>query len=156
VLERSSVVVWRGQTATVDLGCGTGAPSSGPVVTSPPPDPASAPYEARLHALTAPAPRGTRLHAVARLRRGAVRVTLRASGAKLRNVRVLLSDRLRDAVAIRRVSRLGRRPVTVVLRSPGGLSAGRYRVTARGYAPNGAPVSAVASLTVDNAANVSS
>src|SRR5205085_12559527 len=54
VLERRDVVVWRGQTATVDLACGTDAPSSGPVVTTTPPDPASAPYQASLRALTAP------------------------------------------------------------------------------------------------------
>src|SRR4051812_15192363 len=156
VLERRPVVVWRGQTATVDLGCGAGAPSSDPVVTATPPDPAGAPYEARLRALTAPPPRGTRLRAVARARGGAVRVTLRASGTTLRNLSVLLSDRLRDVVATRHVDRLAHRRVTVELRSPGGLTGGRYRGTARGYAPHRAPPSARAGGAVDNAAHVSS
>jgi hypothetical protein len=147
VAERVEIVVWRGQTATVDLGCGSGAPSSGPVVTATPPDPASADFEARLRSLTAPAPRGARLRVTTRRVRTALRVSLRATGTTLRDVSVLLRGRDRQVVAAGRLGRLRGR-ATIVLRLPRRLAAGRYRLTARGYAPNGAPLSARADVTV--------
>ena len=155
VLDRRSVVVGRGETATVALGCGSGEPSSGPVVAPTAPDSASAGFESRLRDLTAGAPRGARLVArgvaairVATLRRSrALRVGLRVSGTVLHDVTARLRAPLRGVVAAGRLAVLRGRG-RIVLRLPHGLSAGRYRLTVRGYAPNGAPVSAARRIII--------
>src|SRR4051794_38439260 len=108
VYERSAVTVWRGQTARLDLACGGPGVSSGPFVTSTPPDPASAPLERRLGAARAlKAPKGARIVVgrVLRVRAGTLRgrrtlrVPLRVIGTRLHDVSAVLRNGDRQVVA---------------------------------------------------------
>jgi hypothetical protein len=148
VLETQAVTVWRGETASVDLACDGSAPASAPAVSATPPDPASAGFEDRLSELTQGAPAGARLTAgdvsttrEDTVRSGALRVAVRVRGTTLHAVSALLRAGDGRVVARGRLARLRGRG-RIVLALPHGLRAGRYRVTLRGFAPNGAPLRA--------------
>jgi hypothetical protein len=149
------VTVGRGQTATLDLACGGPGVTSGPTVTATPPDPASAGFEARVKKLTVRAPRGSRLivgrvltaRAETVRRHRALRIRLRVRGTSLRHVLATLRGPDRQAIVQGRRARLvGRGSVRLAL--PRGLEPGGYRVSVKGFAPNGAALSAAARVVV--------
>jgi len=125
------------------------APASAPTVTATPPDPASAGFEERLSELTAGAPPGARLtagdvlttHEDTVRRSGALRLDVRVRGTTLHAVSALLRSGDGRVLARGRLGRLRGRG-RILLALPRGLRAGRYRVTLRGFAPNGAPLAA--------------
>jgi hypothetical protein len=155
VLERLPIAVGRGQTATLDLACGGPGTTSGPTITTTPPDAASAAFERRLKRLTVHAPRGSRL-VVGRVlrtreatlrRHRSLRIGLRVRGTSLRNVVATLRGTDRQVLAQGRLTGLrGRGAIRLGL--PGGLPAGSYRVSVKGFAPNGGALAAAARVRV--------
>jgi len=148
-LEKRSVTVGRGQTVTFPRLCG-GGPAN---VTSTPPDPFFAPFEARLAAARADVrfgiARQLRPHARFLRRHKRLRIAYRLSGGSLRRVVVTIA-RL-DGRVVARARRASLKPGRgrMSVRLPRGLRPGRYRASIKGITvPEGVQVTTSKALTV--------